>query len=346
MRKRVWIVCVSVLAICLWLAFHTRDSGKQKTAVGSESQNGVPTQTQTKPDHPSPTSSSALPTSAPPTPTIAQTGIQSSNDISPDVLAVWQAPIEFYGKVEDENDKPVEGANIHFHWTESPIDALHEKPAETSSTNSDANGLFALIGAKGPSLSVEVDKDGYYSSRTNPWSFSYAINGHFTPDAFNPVIFHLRKKGEPVSLVVADFPSFAHVVQLHHDGTPVELDLFSDKIAAPGSGQIKLEWWRDVSAPHASIFDWKCQISAPNGGLQVCDDDFGFQAPQSGYTSSIIVDMPATNQNWQTGIRKSYYIRTSNNDYGRVDFYLMAYNGVYTLHSAINPTGSQNLESQ
>lgn len=345
MRKRVWIFCVCVVAFCVFLAIHrhaakppgTVEVAAQPVATSSNAlikQNSTPVANSLETGH------SAMSVNE------SVTGSQPSNGVSGEVEPGWQVPIEFYGKVEDENDQPVPGATVQFHWTETPTEALEEKPGETSTTASDATGLFALHGAKGPSLSVDVSKEGYYTSRTNPWSFFYTLNGHFSPDAFNPVVFHLRKKGEGVSLVVADFPSFAHVVQLHHDGTPVELDLFNDKQTSAGTGQVKLELWRDVFVPNAQVFGWKCQISVPDGGLLVCNNEFGFLAPESGYQPSFTVDMPATNQNWQTEIRKSFFIKTSNNDYGRIDFYLLAYNGVYTLHSAINPTGSRNLEPQ
>ena len=344
MRKRVWIFCICVVALCLWLAWY-HDRNKHETVTEAEPQTVVSTQASNIHDLPLRTQPPAA--SRPALPGISTaTVVPSTNDTSPEIVPDWQVPIEFYGKVVDENEQPVAGAAVQFHWTETPTEARDEKPGETSSASSDASGLFALHGAKGPSLSVEVSKDGYYTSRTNPWSFFYTLNGHFSPDALNPIIFHLRKKGEGVSLVLADFPTFAHIVQLHHDGTPVELDLFNGKAASSGGGQIKLELWRDVSVPNAQIFNWKCQISAPDGGIVQCNDEFGFQAPESGYQPSFVVDMPVTNQNWQTEMRTSFYIKTSNNDYGRVDFYLLAYNGVYTLHSAINPTGSRNLESQ
>ena len=56
--------------------------------------------------------------------------------------------------------------------------------------------------------------------------------------------------------------------------------------------------------------------------------------------------MPATNQDRQREIRTKYYIQLPNGNYGRIDFYLFPYNGVFTVQSAINPTGSRNLEPQ
>ena len=160
----------------------------------------------------------------------------------------------------------------------------------------------------------------------------------------NPVVFHLWKKGKGESLIGGSFPPGMKIVQLHHDGTPVELDLLNGTQVPPGNGQFKLEFWRDISNRKANVFDWKLQLSMLGGGLVPTDEEFAFQAPESGYQPSIVIDMPATNQNWIGTLRTKYYVQLPDGKYGRIDFYLLPYNGVFTISSSINPTGSRNLE--
>jgi len=165
-----------------------------------------------------------------------------------------------------------------------------------------------------------------------------------SPDPQNPVVFKLRKKGQGQSLIGSAFPGFAHIAQLHHDGTPVALDLYKGTQVPAGTGQLELEFWRDISNKSAHTFDWKLQLSVPNGGLVGTDDEFAFQAPESGYQTPIVIDMPATNQNWVSEVRTKYYIQLPDGNYGRIDFYLLPHNGVFTVNTTINPTGSRNLE--
>jgi len=134
------------------------------------------------------------------------------------------------------------------------------------------------------------------------------------------------------------------IAQLHHDGTPVELNLLNGTLAPTGSGQLKLEFWRDISDMKKQPFDWKLQLSMPSGGLVPTDEEFAFQAPESGYQPSIVIDMPATNQDWLGEVRSKYYVQLPDGKYGRIDFYLLPRNGVFTVSSSINPTGSRNLE--
>jgi hypothetical protein len=266
---------------------------------------------------------------------------QESNAINPQLLAAWQAPIEFYGKVVDENTNPVAGVNIHFNWSELPA----EHGERTSDTTSDFEGLFSLHGKRGAALTVWFSKDGYFASRGGQETFSYALPKTISPDPQNPVIFNLRKKGVGGSLVKTDFPAgMGQIAQLRHDGTPVEIDLLKGEKVSAGSGQLKLELWRDVSNAKANKFDWKCHVSVPGGGLIETPDEFAFQAPESGYQPSIVIDMPASNQNWREDVRTKYYVQLPDGKYGRIDFYLLAYNGVLTVQSTINPSGSRNLE--
>jgi hypothetical protein len=256
-------------------------------------------------------------------------------------LALWQAPIEFYGKVVDENNNAVAGAKVDFHWVEIPA----EDGNRTTNTESDTEGLFSLHGQLGPHLSVSVSKEGYYASHNWQRGFNYSLGPEIiTPDPRNPIVFSLRKKGTPEPLLKTDFPGFSRISQLKHDGTPVGLDLLKGQTVSAGSGQLKLEFWRDISNIKANTFNWKCQLTVPGGGLVETPEEFAFQAPESGYQTSIAIDMPATNQSWKGEIRSKYYIQLPDGKFGQIDFYLLPYNGVFTVQSAINPSGSRNLE--
>jgi hypothetical protein len=146
-------------------------------------------------------------------------------------------------------------------------------------------------------------------------------------------------------LIKTSYPvGIGQITQLYHDGTPVELDLLKGTQVPSGTGQLKLEFWRDISNKNARTFDWKLQLSVPQGGLAETCEEFAFQAPENGYQPSIVIDMPATNQNWRSEVRSKYYIRLPDGKYGRTDFYLLPYNGVFTVQSFINPSGSRNLE--
>ena len=344
MRIGILIVCSIVLAVCLLLIMFNRN---QHQNIISPTQNTTVTSQPGQAEMPKPANTQQNPNvsrvvSIPPSTTPFVKALAVTNPIAAARLALWQAPIDFYGKVVDEHTNPVAGASISFRWD----DYTAEDWTRSSTAISDEDGLFSLIGKHGSTLIVSVGKDGYYTPHSGQGSFQFASgNPNFSPDSQNPIVFTLREKGEGVQLITTVFPAgIGQIAQLHHDGSPVELDLLRGAQVPAGTGQLQLQLWRDVSDRKAKVFDWKLQLSAPGGGLVGTDEEFAFQAPQNGYQPSIVIDMPATNQNWQSEVRTKYYIQLPNGDYGRIDFYLLPYNGVFTVHSAINPTGSQNLE--
>ena len=238
----------------------------------------------------------------------------------------------------DENTNAVAQAEIEFGWNTT-------SGSRSSNATSDGRGLFSIAGIQGKLLTVKVAKAGYYASRRDNDSFYYAgMNQNFRPNASNPIIFRLKKIGQGERLIVMDYPGFAKIAKFPRDGTPVEFDLLKATLAAVGTGQIKFEFFGSPVDRAAKKFDWRLTLTAV-GGLFETDDEFPFQAPETGYAPTVVIDMPASlNDEWKNEVKKKYFVRLSDGRYGRIEFRLMARNGVVTLQSAVNPSGSKNLE--
>lgn len=247
-----------------------------------------------------------------------------------------QRPIEFYGKVIDENGQPVDGANISFSWNQF----MPEQSFETNAF-SDANGLFSVVGLAGATLGVHVQKDGYYSVKANPIEFQYwkvLDSSSFQPDAGNPVIFHLRKKGSGTNLTTA----FLNV-KVPRDGTSVSVDFLNRTFGADGQLQISqvkppYETWKRATA-------WSFKMEIPDGGFIEQNDEFPFEAPASGYQPVIDFNFDARQPGWKTLFTKSYYlVFGSPPKYGRLTVETDISWGGARITYAINPSGSRNLE--
>lgn len=145
-------------------------------------------------------------------------------------------------------------------------------------------------------------------------------------------------------MLVCDFPGFARIVQLRRDGTPTEINLAECRVAPQGTGSLKLEFWGDKIERSTRKFNWKLRVSVPGGGLIETEEEFNFEAPESGYKPAIEIDMPNDTENWRTDFQRKLFIRLPDGKYGRIDLFLLARNGVYTVGSSINPSGSRNLE--
>ncbi len=257
----------------------------------------------------------------------------------------WKMPISFYGKVVDENGQPVEGAEIHFSWTDlSPAGG-----SETKIT-SDGNGLFSLTNIRGKHLGINsVTKTGYYTSlQQSQFSFEYAIKSEANfhrPDPASPVIFHLKKKGEAEPLMHAE-PLYGFSI----DRVPHYIDLETGKKTVGGSpvGDIAVRVERPSQASNREKYNWSVSFEAMNGGVVETEEEFPFLAPDSGYQPAIELKYDANDPKWKNYVEKKFYLKSRGGKlYARIKV------GIYPLYqnaSAIrfeyfaNPSGSRNLE--
>jgi hypothetical protein len=264
-------------------------------------------------------------------------------DLRQQQLIDWQRPIEFYGKVVDENTNPVAGASITFAWSETPTKEGEMK----SSTLSDAEGQFSLRGKHGPSLEVWFTKDGYYASHRGQMGFSY-YHGDFSPDPQNPVIFVLRKKGTPEPLIHVAGVGLRTMRDylLAADGKPTEVSLRDGRLSSPGQGDLKVEFKAGPGIERfPSRITWQCRVTIPGGGLVQTDEEFPFLAPESGYQEFDQWNISATN--WTETLDKQYFLKLRDGSFGRATLRVKAGasgNSYFRMESFLNPSGSRILE--
>ncbi len=254
----------------------------------------------------------------------------------------WKQPINFYGRVVDENNAAVVGANIHFGWNDISLEGTSE-----ADTMSDGNGGFSLTDRHGKCMSVTVSKDGYYtypSERLRSFEYANPFDGLFHPDPMNPVVFHLRKKGVGVDLIASHAPMSTFIrIATPTNGSPVFLDFFSQKIS--NAGQLKIEGWKEHKDFKTAQNNWALRLTIPDGGFAENTDEFPFEAPDTDYLS--IVEWHFTNgtPDWRGTINKKYYMKFGNPPrYGRITVDTTAFSPGVLLEFAINPDGSRNLE--
>ena len=340
MRKRIWIPCVVFLAVCVMLLFTTR----QHHAIMVPEQNGTLTNLPSHvPQTPiansqQPPQSQMVAKSFAANAAVAATALAESNSIDPRILAAWQVPIEFYGKVLDENTNPVAGVNIHFRWSEKPAD----DGMKTSDTQSDSDGLFSLHGEKGRSLTVWFSKDGYHSSNKGQQTFLYALGQDiYSPDPQNPAIFYLYRKAKAEPLI-----SVKQNYRIPRDGTPVAIDLTTGKDTTGETGNMVVQCWTDDQGKSAGQkYDWRCLVTIPGGGLVLSDKEFDFQAPDKGYVSSTEIKMTADRQDWKDDVDIKFFYQLPDGRYGRMTFSMIAGGHHFCMiESVLNPSGSPNLE--
>jgi hypothetical protein len=222
--------------------------------------------------------------------------------------------LNFYGKVVDENNQPVAGATAHMQWNTVGV------PGGTAygQAVSDGGGLFSLTQKHGKVLEVSVDKPGYYTvdGGAGGLAFEYADPSspeYNEPDPNNPVIFHLRRKGEGAKLFSKSLD-----VPLSQNHPQDRVNLMQGFIKPDGVLTIASDTSKFL--PGAQPFPWTVTLSMAEGGLIETSDQFPFMAPASGYTPTVTMDMTNLDRSiWRGSLTKTYYFYLpSTNTYGRM----------------------------
>lgn len=253
-----------------------------------------------------------------------------------DHAAQWKTPIAFYGVVEDENKQPVADATIKFEWND-----LSAKGTSTSQTHSDAAGRFELSGVRGKGLSADVSKAGYYKvydGRRTDFEFSMpAEESYYEPDASQPVVFFLRKKGVGAPLIERNVR-----ITTPLDGTPARYDLVSGKASVYGEFIVRA-WKPRKGTPFP--FDWRFLLTIPGGGFAMQLDQFGFEAPTVGYSESLDKSAHTALPDITSVMEGKVFIAFGESRvYGRLEFRTKARDSAVYLHYFINQDGSTYLE--
>jgi hypothetical protein len=252
----------------------------------------------------------------------------------------YNKPIEFYGKVVDQDQQPVSGASIGFEWSNA------KGEPQTSSAISDSFGLFSISKIKGKWLNINVSKSGYYSSKNDQSGFDYYPYDQKVhhPNSFDPIIFHLYKKGQGVSLLTSQYGIKSDFeVLVPRDGSSVHVDLLQRK--TDSSADLEISQIKPDVAHLNSATNWSFHMGFSDGGFVETGDAFLFTAPETGYQSAVDLDFEKGSMNWTTQFSRDFYIMFGQPPkYGWLHVDANIAQQTIVLKYAINPTGSRNLE--
>ncbi len=266
-----------------------------------------------------------------------------------DPASEWRTPIDFFGKVIDEKNRPVVGAEIKISWN-GTAEKYGGDGVGRKMMSSDANGFFHIHGIEGKRMTVHVSKDGYYKKRSwNDGSFEYAgfwEPNFIEPDRSKPVIFHLVKRpvAEPTYRIGSR-------IFLEPPALETHLDLLSPTAQSAAPADLHVRITRPPGASYEKPFDWSVTIEGRNGAEIVeTTDEFMLQAPADGYQPKLVCDYKNPTGNARQKVR--FYVRSkARKFYAAVDFEMAAYrrmNGSepasIIISATVNPNDSPNVE--
>lgn len=258
---------------------------------------------------------------------------------------IFSSPIEFYGRVVDQNGNPVPHADIGY----TAADKFNASGSNYTG-QADAQGYFQITGIKGVALGVAVRKAGYYfidegierllpsSAATFGYSMGPDSYRRVPPTEDNPAIFVLHKMGKTEPIVRIEKSAL-----VRKDGTPINVDLMTGRLSP--NGNFRVEAWTE--APEGGQkFTWRCRVTFPGGGLVERKGQFDFEAPEDGYEESVELGMPRDAKQWASQQQRDYFVKLPDGRFARINFRMIAGgNHYFVMESFLNPKpGSRNLE--
>lgn len=337
MKKRtlLLIIVVLVLLFLLWWLPRTQSvpsTGKAEPAT-------------------EPTSRQATNASAAPTPpTSAPLSQPDKLEFLRDLARKSNRPIRFYGKVIDQDENPIPGVTVTLgiRTAKEPIPGLVSDLFDYPVVTTDAQGRFSLTDAKGALLTVKsLEKPGYEASpKTINKSYWYWRDPSevFKPDPDAPEVFRMWKKEGAEKLVLQGVGR-----AIPYDGTPTTFDLLSGQVTPNGDVRVTLlrnptqiQWGQ-------RNYEWTATIEVPQGGLILSEDEQMFRAPEEGYQSKLVIHVPANDPDWNDTKDIAVYLKLRGGKYyGRANLGFMVGSDragtPFKIRSAVNPSGSRNLE--
>jgi hypothetical protein len=269
--------------------------------------------------------------------------------------------INFYGKVVDQNEDPVQGVELTctiLAYQTSFSDYLktgNERVKRRLQLITDKDGAFIIENMKGTSLDIEsMLKNGYVRANRGA-NYSFVYNNlssgerssiYHYPEQVSPVVYTMWKKGETEPLIKTavwlDVEPANGVNEIYY---PFVLK------GKPHSKPMK-GWDVKVTGINRGARDWEYTLTANNGGGFILASDLHANiAPEEGYRNSLVFKSSDQKNPLAKPVKNIYYRSEGGDKYAsfRIEASWGGKNsqGGFTiklLNLRINPNGSRNLE--
>ncbi len=234
-------------------------------------------------------------------------------------------PIKFYGRVVDQDGKPLK--DVEVRPEAQRVLGLALRLAGTPEFQkldplyTDSNGLFTISGGKGISVFFCLTKDGYRSygggvSCQPGFPQPGFPNGH-NPDPREPVELMMLRADMPPNKCVLN-----RKFQIPWNRGPITLDL------GKSVGTLLVDPSRlRPSSDTMNGFDWAVKIQTEGIVITPLESSQPLprMAPTEGYTNVFSIGATAADSPWLSGMNKTFAIRTDGNRFGTMSVFMNSY---------------------
>lgn len=255
------------------------------------------------------------------------------------------AAIAFFGRVVNQDGKPLQGVAVNYTVTAIPMIPVLWGPDERTkgSCVTDQNGLFSVEGKRGVSFGVtSLRKTGYRES-------GYYEQGHARYEPYGSQR-HIPDRSKPVEfmMICDDLPKaekvFDKQLELNWNATTITENF--------GSDFGKLEFTASRTGRDANNttkkFEWEVKMRAVGFTMMKLPNENGRIAPLVGYASNGRVGFSPDEEGWKSAPDESYAILTDSGTYGLMNLKIYAgredgrVSGRVTVY--LNKSGARNID--
>lgn len=288
---------------------------------------------------------------------IKQENVDSREVVSdPKKVEVWnnlfKSPINFWVKVVDENNQPIEGASVRVKIFKDSSGGGTENMIRELKTNRE--GLANLLNERGAMIHAIASAEGYKALRGEKGGDLSRSNINYTSDNYvppqptqqKPTTLRLRTIHPQAPLYLYN----SNRVKIDPNGEEVKLSVVTND--GEHNITVSVKCWSEAPVPFDySRYPWKAEIQMLGGKLLEMRNKFDYDAPKNGYEPLISVNNEDPHaKNWfrsLSGKRGYYWFKTNDGNYGKILFDLdTGFNHKFSFKGVLNPTGSTILDAE
>jgi hypothetical protein len=229
------------------------------------------------------------------------------------------ATINFYGKVVDQDGKPLEGAKVDIdlivgEWKTLPTaqkQPFVQLQTDKITEQTAADGTFTLRLLTGHGIEIKsIAKEGYDSAKHIKKSYYYSATAEpFRADSNNPVVFVLWDQKRKIQLITKD-----KNYEIIPDGRLYAINLKTRHVAEATNddGDLQFQMTRPKGVGTAGKFAWSFSVEPRHGILiaPIDQDYFTMCFPlNDGYTNKFQETHQTSDRPWKQAGWKQFYIK-------------------------------------
>lgn len=259
------------------------------------------------------------------------------------VIKHANVPIDFWGKVVDQNGEPLEGVKITYRIQQPRV--MWDSNSIVKKISTDANGDFFITGDKGSCFGLkEFKKEGYRKTEGQRVSFTYVSSSDiYIPNKVKPKVYTMVKVDELPSLIQGK-----RWITLPWDGKPVYYNLKTGRYGQEGDIKIMALRGEIKGKGLEARFDWTFKVEVLGGGILETTRGEATIAPADGYKPFWEYGQRKTEDKWSYGKGTTHLcFKLKNGNYGRLQLRCSAEpDAIYSCNitSYLNPSGGRILE--